>query len=78
MTKILQKKYDWEKIKAHCQEFIFINSDNDPWGADDKQGKEMWEKLGGRLVLWQGEGHMGSMKYNQPYLEFPFLVSLVD
>lgn len=77
-TKILQGKYDWEKIKNNCGEYIFINSDNDPWGCDDKQGMEMWKKLGGRLILWHGEGHMGSDSFNQPYKEFPFLVSLVN
>src|SRR3989344_3519750 len=29
---ILQDSYNWEKIKQNCGEFIFINSDNDPWG----------------------------------------------
>ena len=77
-AKILQVKYDWGKIKNNCGEFIFINSDNDPWGCDDKKGMEMWEKLGGRLILWHGEGHMGSDTFKQPYKEFPFLVSLVD
>ena len=77
-TKILQGNYDWEKIKRNCEEFIFINSDNDPWGCNDKQGMEIWKKLGGRLILWHGEGHMGSDTFKQPYKEFPFLIKLLD
>lgn len=73
---ILQKEYNWEKIKNHAKEFIFINASNDPWGCDDKQGKAMQEKLGGKLIINQ-EGHMGSEGFNQPYKQFPFLIDLV-
>lgn len=73
---ILQEKYDWEKIKSHCGEFIFINSDNDPWGCDDRQGKKMADSLGGKLIVLH-EGHMGSERFNQPYKEFPFLRNLI-
>lgn len=68
---------DWGKIKQHAEEFVFINSDNDPWGCDDVQGKIMKEKLGGELIVPKGEGHMGSTTYNQPYKEFPLLLKLI-
>lgn len=73
----LQDKYDWRKIKAHCKEFIFINSVNDPWGCNEKQGKKMFDKLGGTLIINE-EGHMGSDSFHQPYKEFPLLISLVE
>jgi len=75
---ILQEKYNWEKIKSHVEDIIFINSDNDPWGCDDKQGKKMFDKLGGTLVIRHGEGHMGSDSFNQPYKKFPLLIALVE
>lgn len=68
---------DWEKIKQHVQDIVFINSDNDPWGCDDKQGSIMRDHLGGTLLVQHGEGHMGSTTYNQSYKEFPLIVSLV-
>jgi uncharacterized protein len=74
-TKNLKDEFDWSKIKNNCQKFIFINADNDPWGADDKQGKMMQEKLGGKLIV-NHEGHMGSETFNQPYKEIPFLLEL--
>ena len=77
MATILQEKYDWEKIKSNCGEFIFINSDNDPWGCDDKQGRNLYDHLGGTLIIWH-QGHMGSDTFKQPYKEFPFLIKLVD
>jgi len=76
-SKNLQENYDWEKIKSKCKEFIFINSDNDPWGANDVQGKKMHEKLGGKLII-NHEGHMGSESFNQPYKKFPLLLTLLN
>jgi predicted alpha/beta hydrolase family esterase len=67
---------NWPNIRSHAEQFVFINSDNDPWGCDDKQGKIMREKLGGELIVLH-EGHMGSTTYNQPYKEFPLLLDLI-
>ena len=75
---ILQEKYDWDRIKQNVTELIFINSDNDPWGCDDKEGFYMFQHLGGTLIIKHGEGHMGSTKFNQPYREFPFLEKLLN
>lgn len=74
---ILQEKYNWDKIKNNVKEIIFINSDNDPWGCDDKQGRHMFDNLGGTLIIRHGEGHMGSDSFNQPYREFPLLEKLL-
>ncbi len=74
----LQKSYNWKKISANVQDIIFINSDNDPWGCDDKQGKNMFDHLGGTLIIRHGEGHMGSNRFNQPYKEFSLIVELIE
>jgi len=75
---MVQENYNWEKIRQNCEKFVTINSDNDPWGCDDAQGRAIFEHVGGTLVILHGEGHMGSDRYNQPYKEFPLLVKLVD
>lgn len=75
---ILRELYDWDIIKNNCKEFIFINSDNDPYGCDDKQGRIMMDKLGGIQIIIPGGGHFGTSEFNQPYLEFPFLVNLIS
>ena len=75
---ILQENYDWKKIKDHVKDIIFIHSDNDPWGCDDKEGLFMFRHLGGMLIIRHGEGHMGSDKFNQPYKEFPLLDRLLS
>lgn len=76
-SKINQDEFDWQKIQEKTKQFIFINSDNDPWGCDDKQGKIMVDHLGGRLIV-KHDGHMGSTTYNQPYKEFPLIIELVE
>lgn len=76
--KILQSSYNWEKIKRNVKEIIYINSDNDPWGCDDIEGRYMFDHLGGTLIIKHGEGHMGSDTFKQPYKEFPLLVKLIE
>jgi predicted alpha/beta hydrolase family esterase len=75
---MLQKKeYHWDDIKKAAKEIIFINSDNDPWGCDDKQAKPVAQKLEAPLIIATGQGHMGSGSFNQPYKEFPLLKRLI-
>lgn len=75
---MLQKEpYDWDAIKKAAEEIILINSDNDPWGCDDKQARPAAEKLGARFILAKGQGHMGSDSFHQPYREFPLLKELL-
>jgi predicted alpha/beta hydrolase family esterase len=77
--KILQQNYNWGKIRNTVEEIIFINSDNDPWGCNEVEGKYMVESLGtGTLIIPKGEAHMGSNTFNQPYKEFPLLLKLIE
>lgn len=75
---ILQARYNWKKIRQNVKDIIFINSDNDPWGCDDKEGSFMFQNIGGMLIIMHGEGHMGSDKFNQPYKTFQFLEKLLE
>ena len=75
--KILQKEYDWNKVKTNVKDMIFINSDNDPWGCNDVEGRYMLDNIGGILIMPYGEGHMGSDSFKQPYKEFPLLKRLL-
>lgn len=75
---ILQKNYNWEKIKKNVKDIIFINSSNDPWGCDDKEGLRLFKNLGCTLIIREGEGHMGSDSFKQPYKRFPLLEKLLE
>ncbi len=73
-----QGDFDYSKISSKAEEFVFINSDNDPWWCDDKQARPVAERLGAKFILAEGQGHMGSGSFNQPYREFPLLKELLD
>jgi predicted alpha/beta hydrolase family esterase len=75
---IIQKSYNWELIRRNVNSLIMVNSDNDPWGCNDKAGKFIFDRLGGTLIVRHGEGHMGSETFKQPYREFPFLLELIE
>ena len=73
---ILQSSYSFAKIKSNAREFVFINSTNDPWGCDDKQGRILFDNLGGTQII-KADGHFGSTSFHQPYKKFPLLLNLV-
>jgi predicted alpha/beta hydrolase family esterase len=73
---ILQDEYNWKKIAGNCPDFVFINSANDPWGCDDKQGRAMFDELGGTQII-RTEGHFGSNGAKQEFPTFPLLERLV-
>ena len=72
-----RNKLNWDAMRAHFKDIVFINSDNDPWGCTDAQGRIMFDHLGGTQIIRHGEGHMGSTTHKQPYKEFPFLSSII-
>ncbi len=72
----LQPSYNWERIKTNVKDIIFINSVNDPWLCDDKQGRAMFDKLGGTLII-KNEGHFGSGTFKQTYPQFPLVRDLI-
>ncbi|NBU33114.1 hypothetical protein EB118_01595 [bacterium] len=74
---MLPKSFDWEVIKSKVDEIILINSNNDPWGCNDMQAREPAIKLSATLAIASGQGHMGSLSYNQSYKEFPLLKRLL-
>jgi predicted alpha/beta hydrolase family esterase len=72
---VLQEHYDWEAIRAHVRDLYFVNSRVDPYGCDDKQGRAMFERLGGTQIV-RDDGHFGD--YDQPYDTFELLDRLID
>ncbi|MEK7450700.1 MAG: alpha/beta fold hydrolase [Patescibacteria group bacterium] len=76
---ILQDVYNWQKIAQNVKDILFVNSDNDPWGCDDVEGRYVLDHIEkGKLIVMKGEGHMGSDTFKQPYKKFPFLLKLID
>ncbi len=49
---------NWAKIRSHSKKFTAINSDNDRH-VPLKYGEELKEKLGAKLIIEKGAGHIG-------------------
>ncbi|WP_328464381.1 RBBP9/YdeN family alpha/beta hydrolase [Streptomyces sp. NBC_00448] len=71
---VLQDAYDWAAISSHVRDLYFINSRVDPYGCDDRQGRAMFERLGGTQIV-RNDGHFGD--YDQPYETFELLDRLI-
>ena len=71
---VLKPDYDWDAIRSHVRDLYFINSREDPYGCDDRQGRAMFERLGGTQIV-RDDGHFGD--YNQPYESFDLLDRLI-
>jgi uncharacterized protein len=72
---VLQDSYDWAAIRANVRDLYFINSREDPYGCDDKQGRAMFDRLGGTQIV-RDDGHFGDI--DQPYESFELLDRLID
>jgi hypothetical protein len=72
---VLQDTYDWASIRAHVRDLYFVNSRNDPYGCDDRQGRAMLDRLGGTQII-RDDGHFGD--HDQPYPTFELIDRLVD
>lgn len=72
---VLQDEYDWAAITAHVRDIYFINSINDPAGCDDRQGRRMFDMIGGTQII-RNDGHFGDE--NQPYPTFELVDRLID
>jgi uncharacterized protein len=72
---VLQSVYDWAAIRSHVRDLYLVNSVNDPYGCDDKQGRTLFERLGGTQIV-RDDGHFGD--HDQPYETFDLLDRLID
>lgn len=69
--------FDCERIMSAANEIVLINSDNDPWSCNDTQARPMAEALSAKFIIAPGQGHMGSLSFQQPYREFSLLKELL-
>lgn len=75
--KVLKEDYDWNKIKNNVGDLVFINSVNDPWGCDDRQGRFLFDRLGGTHIVRE-DGHFGSFPpHSQSYPTFDLVNRLI-
>jgi predicted alpha/beta hydrolase family esterase len=74
---LVEKLFNWEKIKRSARDFYFIHSDDDPYQCGADQGKIMQKHLGGKLIVKPGEAHFNLEKGEQ-YKQFPFILESIE
>lgn len=75
-SRLFPKPVDVQKVKAHCDKFVFIHSDNDPY-CPLADARYLSKELGGELVVEKGQGHF-NLEASPSYKEFPLLIELID
>src|SRR4030066_1490601 len=73
---LVEKPFNWEKIKKSASEFYFVHSDNDPYQCGSDQGEIMQKNLGGKLIVKPGEAHF-NLEKSPEYKQFPFILELL-
>lgn len=63
---MIEKPFNWEKIRKNAKEFIVINSDTDPF-APEKEGTILAQGLQVPLILEHGLGHIHIASGHGPY-----------
>lgn len=57
---VLKAEYDWARIRSHVDDLYFLNSADDPYGCDDRQGRALFDRLGGTQII-RPEGHFETL-----------------
>lgn len=61
----LKESYAWDRIKSNAGECFIFNSFNDPFACNEDKGIELFNHLGGTLIL-RNDGHF--LDQQQPLL----------
>lgn len=73
---LFQEPFDFENIKSHCERFIFIHSDDDPY-VPLEQAEFLSKALDGELGVMEGQGHF-NIEASPDYKQFPELLDIIE
>lgn len=67
LKELFLKPFDFEKIKQHAKQFIFIHSDNDPY-CPLQHAEYLSQKVNGKLIVIKGQGHFSGKEVTIPQI----------
>jgi predicted alpha/beta hydrolase family esterase len=73
---LFQNPFDFETIKARCDKFIFIHSNNDPY-VPLEHAKYLSNTLNGELIIIDDQGHFNT-EASPDYKQFPRLLEIIE
>ena len=68
--------FNFDLIKQHCSDFIFIHSDNDPY-CPINHAEYLAKQTNGMLIKIKGQGHFNT-ELSPEYEQFPQLLDIID
>jgi predicted alpha/beta hydrolase family esterase len=71
LSGLFEKPFDFPAIKSHCDNFLLLHSDDDPYCPLD-HAEYLRDQLGGTLRLEKGQKHF-SAETDPKYVGFPLL-----
>jgi len=72
---LFEESLDYEVIQSRCEKFLFVHSDDDPYGPLE-HAEYLAIKTGGELVVFPGQGHFNA-ELGPQYKQFPELLELI-
>lgn len=76
LTDLFVEPFDFEKIRAKADKFVFLHSDNDPY-CPVEGANYLAEQVGGELIVKTGQGHFNT-ELDEKYKAFPELLELIQ
>src|SRR3989344_94571 len=74
---LFKERFDFNKIKDHARQFLFVHSSNDPYVSLDSGGVEnLSTQTGGQLIIIPDGQHF-STALDPAYVEFPALLDIL-
>ncbi|MEI6850695.1 MAG: alpha/beta hydrolase [Candidatus Saccharibacteria bacterium] len=73
---LFKEPFNFELIKKHCDNFIFIHSDNDPY-CPIEHAEYLAKQTDGKLIKFEGQGHFNT-ELGPGYKQFPQLLEIID
>ena len=76
LSGLFQEPFDFDVIRSHCDRFILIHSDNDPY-VPLEHARDLSEQLHSELMVYEGQGHFNT-ETNPDYTKFPELLEIIE
>lgn len=72
---LFQEPVNFDTIKKHCQRFVFVHSDNDPY-VPLGHAEFLATETGGELLMFEGQGHFNT-ELSPDYRQFSELLNII-
>lgn len=73
---LFKEPYDFNVIKSHCKQFIYVHSDNDPY-VPISHAEYLAAETGGTLMKFEGQGHFNT-ELSPTYAQFHELLDIIE